>query len=99
MESLGMEISADVKTAALEAPTKSVSDIVQICTRESEELSRLRANPIRENAVRFARDLKCEISKRRSLVCSKASAIDRKVLSVEPRAKQPAPRKGGRSRG
>jgi hypothetical protein len=33
---------------------------VQICTRESEELSRLRANPIRENAVRFARDLKCE---------------------------------------
>ena len=59
MESLGMEISADVKTAALEAPTKSVSDIVQICTRESEELSRLRANPIRENAVRFARDLKC----------------------------------------
>jgi Caspase domain len=60
MESLGMEISADVKTAALEAPTKSVSDIVQICTRESEVLSRLRANPIRENAVRFARDLKCE---------------------------------------
>ena len=60
MESLGMEISADVKTAALAAPTKSVSDIVQICTRESEELSRLRANPIRENAVRFARDLKCE---------------------------------------
>jgi hypothetical protein len=60
MESLDMETSADVKTAALEAPTKSVSDIVQICTRESEELSRLRANPIRENAVRFARDLKCE---------------------------------------
>jgi hypothetical protein len=60
MESLDVETSADVKTAALEAPTKSVSDIVQICTRESEELSRLRANPIRENAVRFARDLKCE---------------------------------------
>jgi len=60
MESLGMEISADYKTAALEAPTKSVSDVVQICERESEELSRLRANPIRENAVRFARDLHCE---------------------------------------
>jgi hypothetical protein len=60
MESLGVEISADRKTAALEAPTKSVSDIVQVCTRESEELSQLRANPIRENAVRFARDLKCE---------------------------------------
>ena len=60
MESLGTEISADYKTVALEAPTKSVSDIVQICERESEELSRLRANPIRENAVRFARDLKCE---------------------------------------
>jgi uncharacterized caspase-like protein len=60
MESLDMEIPADVKTVALEAPTKSVSDIVQICERESEELSRLRANPIRENAVRFARDLRCE---------------------------------------
>jgi hypothetical protein len=60
MESLGTEISADRKTVALEAPTKSASNTVQICTRESEELSRLRANPIRENAVRFARDLKCE---------------------------------------
>ena len=60
MESLGMEIPDDHKTAALEAPTKSVSDIVQICNDESEELSRLRANPIRENAVRFARDLQCE---------------------------------------
>ena len=61
MESLGMEIPDDQKSAALEAPTKGEpSDREQICKRESEELSRLRANPIRENAVRFARDLKCE---------------------------------------
>ena len=61
VESLGIEIPGDQKSRTLEAPPQGESsDREQICKRESEELSRLRANPIRENAVRFARDLKCE---------------------------------------
>jgi len=61
MESLGVENPTDQRSAALEAPNKrEASDRVEICKRESKELSRLRANPIRENAVRFARDLHCE---------------------------------------
>ncbi len=71
VESLGIEIPGDQKSRSLEAgdqksrtleapPQGESSDREQICKRESEELSRLRANPIRENAVRFARDLKCE---------------------------------------
>ena len=61
VESLGIEIPGDQKSRTLEAPPQGeASDREQICKRESEELSRLRANPIRENAVRFARDLKCE---------------------------------------
>src|SRR5271156_5076754 len=61
MESLGIEIPGDQKSRTLEAPPQGESsDREQICKRESEELSWLRANPIRENAVRFARDLKCE---------------------------------------
>ena len=71
VESLGMEIPGDQKSRSLEEgdqksrtleapPQGESSDREQICKRESEELSRLRANPICENAVRFARDLKCE---------------------------------------
>ena len=61
VESLGIEIPGDQKSRTLEAPPQGESsDREQICKRESEELSRLRANPIRENAVRFAHDLKCE---------------------------------------
>jgi glutaredoxin len=71
VESLGIEIQGDQKSRTLEVgeqksrtleapPQGESSDREQICKRESEELSRLRANPIRENAVRFARDLKCE---------------------------------------
>jgi len=71
VESLGIEIPGDQKSRSLEVgdqksrtleapPQGESSDREQICKRESEELSRLRANPIRENAVRFARDLKCE---------------------------------------
>ena len=60
-ESLGIENPADQKSRTLEAPPQGESsDREQICKRESEELSRLRANPIRENAVRLARDLQCE---------------------------------------
>src|ERR1700722_2229353 len=69
IESLGIEIPGDQKSRTLEvgdqksrtleAPSQGESsDREQICKRESEELSRLRANPLRENAVRFARDLK-----------------------------------------
>src|ERR1700722_18145591 len=69
VESLGIEIPGDQKSRTLEvgdqksrtleAPSQGESsDREQICKRESEELSRLRANPLRENAVRFARDLK-----------------------------------------
>jgi hypothetical protein len=61
VESLGIENPAEQKSRTLEAPPQGESsDREEICKRESEELSRLRANPIRENAVRFARDLKCE---------------------------------------
>jgi uncharacterized caspase-like protein len=71
VESLGIEIPGDQKSRTLEVgdqksrtleapPQGEASDREQICKRETEELSRLRANPIRENAVRFARDLKCE---------------------------------------
>ena len=44
---------------AVIAPGDSVAADPSACDREKEELERLRANPDRRNAERFARDMTC----------------------------------------
>ena len=61
MESLGIEPTNDQKAQSAGAlPSAKPVDIAAICKREADELARIRANPQRDAAVRFAHDLQCE---------------------------------------
>jgi hypothetical protein len=57
LESLGVTATAQSPTKA--ASLKPIEDAAE-CQRENDELIRLRANPERDAALRFAHDLKCE---------------------------------------
>jgi hypothetical protein len=61
MESLGPDAAKAEADRSVEAAASAASaDIAQVCKHDADELARIRANPDRAAAVRFARDLKCD---------------------------------------
>jgi Caspase domain len=61
MESLGFEPTKKQADRSVDAVTSATPlDMAQVCKRDADELARIRANPDRGAAARFARDLKCE---------------------------------------
>ena len=61
MESLGLAPTQEPQGSAADAAGAAKPiDASQACKRDAEELARIRANPDRDSATRFARELKCE---------------------------------------